>query len=74
MEKIIKGYMLDVLLVYSDELANLELDKTNSECTGDWRKETLIRIKQVKSRIKEIKACIKFLNEGILDRGEAERS
>ena len=66
--------MIDLLIMFSDELANLELDKSNSECTGEWRKETLIKIKQAKSRIKEIKACIKFLNEGILDRGEAERS
>lgn len=66
--------MIDLLLLYSDELANLEIDKSNSECTGEWKTRTIAGIKQAKSRVKEIKACIKFLNEGILDRGEAERS
>ena len=43
------------------------MEKNNTECNGDWEISVANGIKQAKSRIKELKACLEFLNEEASD-------
>ena len=61
MKQTIFNYLYELYSHTSEVCAQLELDLMNSECVGDWLKETKIKLKEHTKRKNELWECLKFI-------------